>query len=89
MTERDFAAIVARMRVDRAHWELVEVGQAVLDEAEALVQRAALRTLDAVHVASALTVQAALGLRIPFITADSRQREAARGTALDVVWVGS
>jgi len=49
---------------------------------------------DAGREASALTVQSALGMRIPFITADIRtadlrQRDAARAWALEVVWVES
>ena len=88
LTERDVAAVVARMTEDRAHWELVEVRAPVLEAAEGLIQQAGLRTLDAIHLASALTVQSALGRRIPFVTADSRQREVARPRALEVVWVG-
>ncbi|MBS0182029.1 MAG: hypothetical protein JSS39_06470 [Nitrospira sp.] len=60
----------------------------VLSQVEELVQTVGLRTLDAVHVASALTFQAASGLTIPFITADSRQREAGERLALNLVWVG-
>ena len=56
-------------------------------EAEVLVQKTGLRTLNALHVASALTFQAASGLTIPFVTADVRQREAAGMFALNLMWV--
>jgi hypothetical protein len=48
------------------------------------------RTLDAVHLASALTIQAASGRRQPteLITGDVRQRDAAIGLGLQVTWVG-
>lgn len=87
LTQRDFLAIRSRLHKDRAYWELVEVGAIVLSQAEELVQKTGLRTLDALHVASALTFQAASGLTIPFITADVRQREAAETLALNLVWI--
>lgn len=87
LAERDFLAIRSRLHKDRGYWELVEVGAIVLSQAEELVQKTRLRTLDALHVASALTFQAASGLTVPFITADVRQREAAETLALNLIWV--
>ncbi len=52
------------------------MGPIVLSQAEDLVQRTGLRALDALHVASALTFQAASGLTLPFVTADVKQRDA-------------
>ena len=89
LTERDFVAMLARLREDRAYWDLIEVSSMVLGRAEELVRREALRTLDAVHVASALTFEMAHGVRLPFVTADARQRDAAGRLALAIVWVGS
>lgn len=88
LADRVFTAILARLRKDREYWELVEVSPMVLDQAEELIVSTALRTLDAVHVASAMTFQAASGFRIPFITSDGRQRDVAERLELDVVWVG-
>lgn len=79
--QRNFLAVRSRLHKDRAYWELVEMGALVFSQAEELVQRTGLRTLDALHVASALTFQAASGLAIPFVTADVRQREAAEKLA--------
>ena len=59
----------------------------MLSQAEELVQKTGLRALDALHVASALTFQAASGLTIPFMTADIRQRDAADTLALNLIWV--
>lgn len=87
LAERDFGAILSRMQKDRAYWELVEVSPRVLSQAEALIPRTALRTLDAIHVASAMVFQAASGIRIPFVTADTRQRDAAEELALNVNWM--
>lgn len=84
----DLAAIATRLREDRAYRELVEVGPLVLSRAEQLVGAGGLRTVDALHVASAVTFQAASGVGLPFITGDARQRDAARQAGLAVVWVG-
>ncbi len=81
-------AIVKRLRSDRLHWELVEISPLVLDRAEELVEDTGLRTLDALHVASAVTFRAATGIRVPFITADAAQRDVAGVIGLDVIWVG-
>jgi len=88
LAKRDFTEIRARMLRDRATWELVEVTPLVLSQAENLVQQASLRTLDALHVATALAFQAESGIRVPFITGDDRQRQASEQLELDVVWVG-
>lgn len=87
LAQRDFLAIRSRLHKDRGYWELVEVGAIVLSQAEELVQKTGLRTLDALHVASVLTFQAGSGLTLPFITADVRQREAAVKLALNLIWV--
>lgn len=87
LTQRDFLAIRSRLHKDLAYWEFVEVGAIVLSQAEELVQKTSLRMLDALHVASVLTFQAASGLTIPFVTADVRQREAAETLALNLIWV--
>lgn len=86
LAERDFSAILSRMRKDRAYWELVEVSPLVLTQAEDLIRKTTLRTLDAIHLASALAFQAASGIAIPFITGDERQREVAGQLELNVVW---
>lgn len=87
LTQRDFLAIRSRFLKDRAYWEFVETSVIVLSQAEEVVQKTGLRTLDALHVASALTFQTASGLAIPFITADMRQRDTAETLALNLIWV--
>ncbi len=83
----DFSAILTRMREDRSYWELVEVSPLVLSRAEELIGDGVLRTLDAIHVASAVAFETASGVRVPFITGDARQQGAATHVGLDVVWV--
>ena len=79
--------ILARVRHDRVYWQLVDVGAPVLSRAEEIVQTVQMRALDAIHIASLLTFQVASEIHVPFITADSRQRDAAEQMKLDVVWV--
>ena len=89
LSEEDFAATASRVQSERIRWELVEVGETVLNRAEEIVQGTApMRALDAVHVASLMAFQAASSIQIPFVTGDGRQRDAANYLGLDVIWVG-
>ncbi|MBX3335904.1 MAG: type II toxin-antitoxin system VapC family toxin [Nitrospira sp.] len=87
LTQRDFLAIRSRLRKDQAYWELVEVSETVLLEAEDLVEKTNVRTLDAIHLASAIVFQSESGLTIAFITGDAKQRDAARMLGFTVIWV--
>jgi predicted nucleic acid-binding protein len=89
LTEQDFTTILSRIRRDRSYWELVVITPLVLTHTEELVQTTGVKTLDALHLGSALAFQALAGIRIPFVTADIRQRDAARRLDLTVVWIGS
>jgi len=88
LSEPDVADILERMARERRTWELVAITSLVLSRAEELIRYHTLRTLDAVHVASALIFQTDTGSHVPFVTADARQREAAGRVNLEVVWVG-
>lgn len=79
---------LTQIRVERGHWRLIQIDTLVLGRAEALVRDHTLRTLDAIHIASALVYGDALGVPLPFVTADERQRDAAARLDLDVVRVG-
>ncbi len=89
LTEANHAAILGRLQRDRAHWELVDPTRTVLARAEQLAGGQGLRALDALHVASALEFGGSTELRVPFITADRRQREAVERSGLTVVWVNA
>lgn len=84
----DFTAILSQVGEDRRRWELVPVTGPSLALAEDLVRRHLLRTLDAIHLAAALTFRSMSGLRVPFATADARQRDAARLAGLYMLWAG-
>ena len=87
LAQRDFLAIRSRLRKDRDYWELVEAGEPVLLQAEELVQQTNVRTLDAIHLASAIIFQSESRLTIPFITGDREQHEAAHMLGFTVIWV--
>lgn len=88
LSEAAFTATMNRVRSERVHWELIEVGDTVLSRAEEIVQGSVpMRSLDAVHIASVIAFQSASGIRSPFVTSDGRQRDAARLLGLDIIWV--
>ena len=84
---RHFDAIIKRFDTDRQSWELIETGKDVLDRAERLGRENKVRALDTVHLASAILFTEAIRRSVPFLTADSAQRDAAVALSLDVVWV--
>jgi hypothetical protein len=70
--------ILKRVSADRAYWTLVGVGAEVLAAAEKLVAVHRLRTLDAIHVASAQVFAAGVSdSDLMFVSAHKRQTEAA------------
>ncbi len=88
LAQEDFDAIIARIRADRAYWELIDLGSSVLARAEDLLRQAPARTLDALHLASALLFQKEAGIALPFVTADRKQGAAASGLGLRTVQIG-
>ena len=75
--------ILKRVAGDRAYWTVIEVSTEVLSGAEALVSVHALRTLDAIHVASAQLFAARLSISdLIFVSADKRQTEVANAIGL-------
>ena len=77
--------ILKRIAMDRAYWTLVEVGSAVLAGAETLVATHPLRTLDAIHVASAQLFAAHIKAEDSiFVSADHRQTDVATVLGLNV-----
>ena len=79
--------MLRRMADDREAWELLEIGPVILARAESIVREVALRALDAIHVASALTFIEGTARHLPFVAADFGQRVAAERVNLEVVWV--
>ena len=88
LTRHQHDRALNRFRADRTHWTLMEVDRGVLQRAESVAGMATVRTLDALHVASALVFEAETDLHPSFITGDAGQRRAAEALGLRVVFVG-
>ena len=88
LTEMQQRRLLRRIDADDASWELVTVVDEVVEAARRLLVAHRLRTLDAIHLASA-SVVVAEGLRLPFVTADHRQAEAGRANGLEVIEIES
>jgi uncharacterized protein len=81
--------LLKRVVADRPYWTVIEVGTEVLRGAEALVSAHPLRTLDAIHVASAQLFAARLSIAdLIFVSADKRQVEAASAIGLTTRHIG-
>jgi len=81
--------IIKRLSADRAYWTLIGVSTGVLTAAESLAATHPVRTLDAVHVASAQIFRDGLSLvDLLFVSADQRQTETAAAVGLSVKRVG-
>ncbi len=76
--------LFTRVAADRLRWTLVGASSEVIDEAHSLVERHPLRTLDAIHVASARVFQQQLQSPVLFISTDKRQLAAAAREGLRV-----
>ena len=81
-------AIVSKLELDRLHWELVPVGNAVLERAEEIVRTGNVRALDAIHIACALSFNEGSRDRILFFSADEKQLDAAASFGLRVQRIG-
>ena len=85
ITQPNYNSIVSRLAKDRSYWQLVEVVPQILSKAEELVKTANVRTLDAIHIASAIIIQDSFTTPLPFISADERQLAAAQSCRLSVI----
>ena len=87
ISRQSYASILSRVKQDRLFWQLVEPVPQVLAKAEEIVMAYNVRTLDALHLASAMIIQDSIETTIPFVTADDRQLTAARACKLEVIAV--
>lgn len=84
LSARSANRVCRRIDADVGFWWLAPVSEEVLSRARVLILGSAARTLDAIHVACAALLVAE-GLAMPFVTADRRQAEVARGIGLEVM----
>ena len=87
ITKPNYNSVLSRVKQDRVFWQLVEPVPLVLAKAEEIVVGYNVRTLDAIHLASAIIIQESIGAQLPFITADERQLTAAHDAKLETISV--
>ena len=90
VTAADYARLIGRFRDDcRVRYQLIAVNNAILHRAGDMLERHPLRAYDAIHLATALTVNRRLlasgAAGLVFLCADDRllQAAAAEGLAVD------
>ena len=84
VTEADAAARRAELVVGAAHWTVLRLGADVIDRARRRFASEPVRTLDALHLASALASRAAVP-DLAVLSLDDRIRTNARALGLAVV----
>lgn len=82
ISKKDYLLIKERLIEEFEHIEIINVVPEVIAKSILLLERSRLRTLDAIHIASALMWKPGL-----FVSADKRQTLAARKAGLKVKFV--
>jgi predicted nucleic acid-binding protein len=77
-----------RVAGDRIHWTLVAVTTDVLTAATTLLETHPLRTVEALHVASAHVFHVRMNVPVLFVSADRRQLAAASHAGLTTMALG-
>lgn len=75
--------LLERIAQDRQYWTLVDLADA-MSAAESLLEAHRVRTLDAIHVASAQVFASQIRSDLIFVTADRRQEQVASSVGLRV-----
>ena len=84
------AEVLKRFTTDRSFWAFVEVTRDILAAAETLVTTHPLRTLDAIHVASAQLFKTRLAVpELRFVSAHQRQTDAAAAAGMTATYIGT
>ena len=81
--------LIKRLRADVISLRLVNLSDPVLDKAQEVVLHTLARTLDAIHIASALVFQEMAGINLMFITSDRKQYGFAQMNDLKAIYVGA
>ena len=79
--------LTQKIRESLTHIEIIRLTDEVLIKAEQVVVSSPVRSLDALHIASALIFQQALQVPLTFVTSDHRQMEAAQAHGFATVFV--
>jgi predicted nucleic acid-binding protein len=85
ISQFQYRLVCRRFERDWTAFVKVELGAEILSSARSLIQRHGLRAFDAIHLASALGLQAAANEPVVFVAADQRLLRAAAGERLATV----
>ena len=84
LTASEAADCQAHLASAAAHWQTLRIAQEIVERARQPFPAEPIRTLDAIHLASALTARTAIvGLKL--LTLDDRVRKAGKGLGFEVV----
>lgn len=86
--EKTLDRLVSRVKKELPYIEIVKVTDDVLKKTEEVALRSTARTLDAIHIASALLFQELTGIELTFVTSDKKQEEVAKDEGLKTLFVG-
>jgi len=86
--ERDLKTLINQIKRDRKLLDIINLTDDVIKKVESIALNSNTRTLDAIHIASALIFQDSLEITLPFITSDKIQYEIANIQGLETVLVG-
>ncbi|MBN2108578.1 MAG: type II toxin-antitoxin system VapC family toxin [Deltaproteobacteria bacterium] len=84
---REFETLINKIRESLAHIEIIRLTDDVLAKAEQILAGSPIRSLDALHIASALIFQEAMRISLPFVTSDRRQLKTANEQGFKTVFV--
>jgi predicted nucleic acid-binding protein len=83
-----FEKLKRLMREDSGQAQIVTVSDAVLEKSEHIVLNSAARSLDAIHLASAMVFENGIEAQVLFVTSDQKQFQAAQAQRLNTLLVG-
>ncbi len=87
LKSKEFDSLIKKIRESFDHIEIIRLTDEVLEKAGQVVVSSPVRSLDALHIASALIFQDAMQISLPFITSDHRQLETAQEHGFTTVLV--
>jgi len=74
-SNEEFQEIVNRIQKDLVYVEIINVTEEILRKAEEVILHAVSRTLDAIHIASAMLFIESTEIDLLFVTADKQQQK--------------
>ncbi|MBI3815056.1 MAG: type II toxin-antitoxin system VapC family toxin [Nitrospinae bacterium] len=86
--DKTFDRLVTRIKKNLPYIEIVKLSDDVSKKTEEVVLHSTARTLDAVHIASALLFHDLTGISLTFVTSDKRQEESAKNEGLKTIFIG-